>query len=127
MGNMEQLDLIPNKEFNLICPDCGAKMVLRKSKIGMFYGCSSFPKCRTTQGAYPNGVPFKLPANKETRQWRIKAHIRFDTWYKSRYLTKNEAYARLANYLNLPQKEAHMGYFNIDRCQQVIKFTEEVT
>lgn len=35
---------IPAKE-NKICPDCGNHMVLRNSKRGVFYGCSSFPKC----------------------------------------------------------------------------------
>lgn len=28
-----------------ICPKCGAEMVLRNSKHGVFYGCRSFPKC----------------------------------------------------------------------------------
>lgn len=27
------------------CPDCGNSMVLRNSKNGVFYGCSTFPKC----------------------------------------------------------------------------------
>jgi len=30
-----------------ICPECGAKMVVRRSKYGkLFYGCSRFPDCR---------------------------------------------------------------------------------
>lgn len=30
-----------------ICPECGATMVLRRSKYGkLFYGCSQFPRCR---------------------------------------------------------------------------------
>lgn len=35
---------IPVKEKKS-CPDCGSPMVLRNSKRGVFYGCSSFPKC----------------------------------------------------------------------------------
>ncbi|MEQ2529184.1 restriction endonuclease [Bacillaceae bacterium CLA-AA-H227] len=27
------------------CPACGSEMVLRNSKHGVFYGCTSFPKC----------------------------------------------------------------------------------
>ena len=39
---------------NMICPRCGAKLVLRTSKKGEragknFYGCSTFPKCRYIQ------------------------------------------------------------------------------
>lgn len=30
-----------------ICPECGAPMVIRRSKFGkLFYGCSKYPKCR---------------------------------------------------------------------------------
>ncbi|OZM56443.1 hypothetical protein CIB95_11755 [Lottiidibacillus patelloidae] len=32
----------------LMCDDCGAKMVLRQGKRGKFFGCSSFPGCRNT-------------------------------------------------------------------------------
>ena len=32
----------------LLCPDCGAAMILRSGKFGKFYGCSIFPKCRKT-------------------------------------------------------------------------------
>ena len=27
------------------CPECGARMVLRSSRFGQFYGCSRFPEC----------------------------------------------------------------------------------
>ncbi len=35
-----------NKINNDICPRCGGKLVLRKSKYGQFKGCSNYPKCR---------------------------------------------------------------------------------
>ena len=28
------------------CPDCGKKMVQRRSKHGPFWGCSAFPRCQ---------------------------------------------------------------------------------
>lgn len=31
------------------CPLCGAELVKRYGKYGMFYGCSNFPDCRYTQ------------------------------------------------------------------------------
>ncbi|MFH1849714.1 MAG: DNA topoisomerase I [archaeon] len=31
------------------CPNCSGKMVLRKSVYGQFYGCSNYPKCKTTE------------------------------------------------------------------------------
>jgi hypothetical protein len=35
-----------NKINNDICPRCGGKLFLRKSKYGQFKGCSNYPKCR---------------------------------------------------------------------------------
>ncbi len=32
-----------------ICPRCGSKLLLRNGKNGMFYGCSSYPKCKFTK------------------------------------------------------------------------------
>lgn len=44
---------IANKENAQLCPKCGSKLLLRKTKKGdnagrQFWGCSAFPKCRTT-------------------------------------------------------------------------------
>lgn len=33
----------------LLCPECGSALILRKGKYGAFYGCSSFPSCRFTR------------------------------------------------------------------------------
>jgi restriction system protein len=43
-----------NKADDNVCPQCGAKMVLRIAKKGQntgekFWGCSAFPKCRETK------------------------------------------------------------------------------
>lgn len=37
------------------CPQCGSTMVLRKSKRGPFYGCSTFPRCRAIVDANAKG------------------------------------------------------------------------
>lgn len=29
-----------------LCPDCGAQLVFRTGKYGVFFGCSRFPRCR---------------------------------------------------------------------------------
>ncbi|KXA92274.1 hypothetical protein AKJ65_07800 [candidate division MSBL1 archaeon SCGC-AAA259E19] len=40
-------------EFNghplIRCDKCGAWMVARRRKYGMFYGCSRYPKCKNTK------------------------------------------------------------------------------
>ena len=43
--NNKEIQSIPASE-DKICPECGAPMVLRRSKFGkLFYGCSRDPKC----------------------------------------------------------------------------------
>ncbi len=34
--------------MNSKCPRCGAALILRNGKYGMFWGCSKFPACRFT-------------------------------------------------------------------------------
>lgn len=31
-----------------ICPRCGGRLILKTGKLGSFYGCSNYPKCRYT-------------------------------------------------------------------------------
>lgn len=34
--------------MNSKCPCCGADLIIRNGKYGMFWGCSKFPVCRFT-------------------------------------------------------------------------------
>lgn len=40
----------------LVCPECGNTMILRKGKFGAFYGCGGFPGCRYTMKAKTAGI-----------------------------------------------------------------------
>lgn len=40
-----------SEDEEITCPSCGGELVLRKGKFGMFYGCSSYPRCRFTRNA----------------------------------------------------------------------------
>ena len=37
-----------NKHTDYICTKCGAEMLLKRSTLGYFLGCSNYPKCKTT-------------------------------------------------------------------------------
>jgi ssDNA-binding Zn-finger/Zn-ribbon topoisomerase 1 len=43
------------------CPDCGARMVLRRPRQGQdwvpFWGCNRFPHCRGTRQITEDGTP----------------------------------------------------------------------
>ncbi|MDD4532112.1 MAG: type I DNA topoisomerase [Bacilli bacterium] len=43
-------DMDPDGLVGTTCPKCGkGTLVLKKSRFGVFYGCSNYPKCRYTQ------------------------------------------------------------------------------
>ena len=33
----------------VLCPDCGGKMISRKGKFGVFWGCKNYPQCKGTR------------------------------------------------------------------------------
>lgn len=108
----------------LICPECGADMILRVSKKyggRKFYGCSRWPACKATHGAHADGTPLGIPASKETKVWRIKAHDAFDRLWQDGSMSRNEAYRWLQEAMGLSSRECHIGRFNIAECQRVIQ------
>ena len=42
-------------ETDIVCDECGSKMLKRWSKNGWFLGCSGYPKCKSTQDLGPDG------------------------------------------------------------------------
>ena len=99
----------------IYCAECNAEMVLRDSKYGLFYGCSRYPECKGTHGAHSNsGKPLGIPANKETKQCRIKAHDAFDAYWKKWGMKRQEAYKFLQTTMGMNSKEAHISRFNKD-------------
>lgn len=114
---------------NLICPDCGAPMVLRQTKKypqkngqpGLFYGCKRFPQCTATHGAHPDGRPLGVPGNAETKAARHRAHAAFDALWQNLLLSRGAAYGWLSKKLG---HEAHMGEMGIEECEQVIRLCE---
>lgn len=46
--NNDEINVQPSAQTtDKVCPDCGAPMVIRRSRFGkLFYGCSRYPKCR---------------------------------------------------------------------------------
>ena len=113
----------PNLD-TLFCPECGGLMVLKESKYGKFYGCINFPKCKGAHGAHPDGRPLGFPGNAETKKWRKKAHKIMDEWIKITGCNRDDAYIQLKRLMNMSEKRAHIGKFNIDECKRTISAFE---
>lgn len=109
------------------CPEClTGNLVLKDSKYGKFYGCDRYPQCTATHSAHQRtGKPMGIPADKETKEWRIRAHQAFDAWWKTCYSKRQLAYLCLRLATRMKPEECHIGRFDIDQCKQVIQFCEE--
>lgn len=107
----------------LTCGDCGAAMVLKRSKHGLFYSCSRYLDCRGTHGAHADGRPLGVPADAVTRQARIEAHAIFDEWWRTNRVPRDSAYRHLSCALGIP--EAHIGSMSADECQAVMRIVAQ--
>lgn len=116
----------PGVVTTLECPDCGAPMrFIRNSRFGNFYGCSRYPVCQNTHGAHPDGTPLGKPANKATREARIRAHAAFDRLWHGGRGSRGQAYSWMRKRLGLTREQAHIGLFDAEQCERLIALVEE--
>jgi ssDNA-binding Zn-finger/Zn-ribbon topoisomerase 1 len=117
----------PEARCGLLCPECGARMRLRSSRFGPFYSCEKFPECKGSHGAHPDGTPLGTPANKETKEWRMKAHDAFDSIWKTAGVknARKKAYAFLAEQMDMLISDCHIGSFTQDECRTVIELCQD--
>jgi len=118
------------------CPYCGSNVELKPSTVvydkfyGYLYICSNFPKCDSYVGTHKsNLLPLGRLANKELRVLKMKAHKYFDTiwiYRKQQGLKKarRKAYSWLSEKLNLDIDLTHIGYFDKETTEKVIKLCE---
>lgn len=100
--------------------------VYQKS-YGMIYLCE---KCDAYVGTHKmgknKGRALGRLANKELRQWKQKAHSKFDSlWKMSRKKNaRTNAYAWLGREMNLRPSRTHIGMFNVDQCRKAIELCD---
>lgn len=114
--------------MELICPSCNNPMMQETSKFtysdGRFKKFWCCHNCSITHSAHPDGRPVGVPANKETREWRQKAHKAFNkTWQQWGY-SQGKAYILMQRLMGMTQQEAHIGNFDKRQCQILIQLLE---
>lgn len=116
------------------CGECNAPMILRHTtkhrykdtdKPRLFFGCQNYPDCRGTHGAHPDGTPVGIPANYETKQWRIKAHDAFDGWRDRNFLNRSRSYHQLSAAMGKKDGQIHIGECDIADCKKIIELCEQ--
>jgi ssDNA-binding Zn-finger/Zn-ribbon topoisomerase 1 len=110
---------------DVICGDCGAPMVLRRSAMGPFWGCTRWPACPGKHGAHPDGRPKGVPGDAATRAARIRAHEAFDPLWKGGELTRRQAYSWLAKAMG--KSPIHIGELGAEDCERVVVLCAERT
>jgi hypothetical protein len=66
-------------------------------------------------------VPLGRLANAELRRWKQNAHAVFDPLWKSRTMSRKDAYRWLSETLGIPFKETHIGMFDVETCKRVVE------
>lgn len=87
----------------------------------MFYLCEP---CNAYVGCHQKtGKPFGRLANKELRAAKQLAHKTFDPIWKDAHLSRSEAYAWLAEQMQISPKNCHIGMFDVAQYHEVQKHT----
>lgn len=115
----------------VICPYCTAeaKLVggsfiyphrpdLAHKKFWLCAGCDAYVG---THKYSKDHKPLGRLANKELRALKAEAHKLFDkAWKEDPAFSRTEAYAQMSELMGIPRKECHIGYFDIEECNQLI-------
>lgn len=107
-----------------VCRYCGGPVVFTDSSIlyggrsyGSIYLCLN---CNASVGVHRGtNEPLGTLANSILRRKRAQAHTAFDTWWKSRHISRDAAYRWLARQMGIPPKQAHIALFEAEQCEQV--------
>lgn len=84
-----------------------------------FYLCEP---CGAYVGCHPGTeTPLGRVANAELRKAKMEAHAAFDPLWKEGGMKRKEAYAWLRGELGLAEDECHIGMFDVDRCQEIVR------
>jgi DNA topoisomerase-1 len=56
------------------CPDCGRTMILRRSRMGPFLGCTGYPECTSTMPCDENGVALRKVKPEDIKETCPECH-----------------------------------------------------
>lgn len=122
------------------CPYCGKPPVFFKSSESFYHGKDYGPlwackPCGAWVGCHPKtNKPLGRLADAALRRAKMEAHAAFDPVWRARLerkrvkdaryskgMARGGRYKALANLLGIPQKDCHIGMFDIDLCQRTVE------
>jgi len=109
----------------IMCPYCDtqAELVDSKEIYGESYGYAYLcRKCRAYVGCHRGSKkPLGRLANGELRLWKQRAHLLFDPIWKTRLMTRSQAYIWLGEELGLLPDVCHIGMFDVEQCKEAVR------
>jgi hypothetical protein len=111
-----------------ICPYCYSpseyvdSSVIYGTSYGMVYYCRN---CDAYVGVHEGTDDAKgRLANKELREWKMKAHAAFDPLWQNRIFRRGAAYKWLSKELGIPKDYTHIGMFSVDTCKRTVEIID---
>lgn len=90
---------------------------LREKKFYLCAPCNAYVGCHKGTDKAMGRL-----ANAELRKAKMAAHAHFDPiWKTDETTTRRQAYKWLAEQLEIPTKQCHIGYFDLDMCNKVVQ------
>jgi len=113
---------VPQRADDLRCVECGAKLELRHSRHGLFYGCTTWrtTRCRGAIRANPDGSPEGVAVDDRTREARLEASTVFDELWKTGKMSVEQARLWLGEELGLRPGYMHFGILSVEQCARVV-------
>lgn len=131
------------KSTAIECPYCHRPAILVDSaevyhgtSYGLIWLCR---KCDAYVGTHKGTEePLGRLANKELRDWKIKAHAAFDPLWQAKLRKRRaergpeykQAYARGSGYkwlavqMGISAQQCHLGMFDVEQCKRVIEICQ---
>jgi hypothetical protein len=110
------------KDMN--CPYCGKPATYGPNELwygrryGKSYMCYFCKPCDAYVGTHQNTTkPLGTMANRELRQWRIRAHAVIDALWKEKGWSRKGVYRYLRKVFG---QEIHIGESDIDTCKKIL-------
>ena len=87
--------------------------------------CENYPTCDSFVSTHKNGMPLGRLANKNLREWKIRAHNAFDPIWKDKKMKRNEAYKWLSEQLGIPEEYTHIGMMSVNSCKKIVSICKQ--
>lgn len=95
--------------------DLFAKLFYQCAPCDAYVGCHPKADAHGHGGIGDGAVPMGRLANAELRRAKQAAHAAFDPLWKSRSMSRKEAYAWLSKELGVSKSNTHIGMFDVDQ------------